>query len=181
MPDTLTAAQRSERMSRIRSRGNQSTELRLISIFRENHIVGWRRHPRMTGHPDFLFRTLRIAVFVDGCFWHGCTRHGAHPRTNARFWREKIARNQARDRQVNRALRLSGWRVLRIWEHALASAERQRLLARFLRLHLLPLKSPSRTEDAPLSRRRPRLQSTRTKANSKQSLRKPTFETASIG
>ena len=55
-------------------------------------------------------------MFVDGCFWHGCPRHGTSPKGNARFWREKIARNRERDREVNRELRRRGWRVLRIWD-----------------------------------------------------------------
>ena len=69
--------------------------------------------------PDFVFPKLRLAVFVDGCFWHGCPRHGSQPKGNGAFWRKKLAANVARDRRVNRALRRSGWKVLRIWEHAL--------------------------------------------------------------
>ncbi len=73
----------------------------------------------MPGRPDFAFPARRVAVFVYGCFWHGCPRHGTLPKSNARFWREKIARNRERDREVNRELRRRGWRVLRIWEHEL--------------------------------------------------------------
>ena len=69
-------------------------------------------------------------VFVDGCFWHGCPVHGTQPRQNATFWREKIARNRSRDRRVDRELRARGWRVLRIWEHALKRRGERRLLAR---------------------------------------------------
>jgi DNA mismatch endonuclease (patch repair protein) len=70
--------------------------------------------------PDFVFPKLRLAVFVDGCFWHGCPLHATQPRNNAAFWRKKLTANQARDRKVNRALRAAGWRVWRIWEHELA-------------------------------------------------------------
>lgn len=80
--------------------------------------------------PDFVFPKLMMAVFVDGCFWHGCPQHATQPKTNARFWRDKIARNQARDRQANRLLRKLGWRVVRIWEHELKRKIEGRLLRR---------------------------------------------------
>ena len=69
--------------------------------------------------PDFVFRKERLAVFVDGCFWHGCPKHGTQPKGNGAFWRKKFATNIARDHRVNRALRAGGWRVVRIWECAL--------------------------------------------------------------
>jgi DNA mismatch endonuclease (patch repair protein) len=87
--------------------------------------------------PDFVFRTRKLAVFVDGCFWHGCPIHATQPKQNARFWREKIARNQARDRLVTRTLRARGWRVLRLWEHELTRKYERRLLARLRRAGLL--------------------------------------------
>jgi DNA mismatch endonuclease (patch repair protein) len=92
---------------------------------------------KLFGKPDFVFRALRLAVFVDGCFWHGCPKHGTRPANNARFWREKIARNQARDAEVNRALRKKGWRVLRVWEHELTRKNERRLLARLRRAGLV--------------------------------------------
>lgn len=69
-------------------------------------------------------------MFVDGCFWHGCPRHGTSPKTNAAFWRKKIQRNNERDRKVNRLLRMEGWAVIRIWEHELARKNEPRLLLR---------------------------------------------------
>ncbi len=131
---------RSELMARIRSTGNKATELRLATVFRAQGITGWRRHralvlvPAGRVRPDFVFPRLRVAVFVDGCFWHGCPRHGTQPKQNARFWREKIAVNQTRDRLVNRGLRRAGWRVLRIWEHELSKKNEVRLLMRLERL-----------------------------------------------
>jgi DNA mismatch endonuclease (patch repair protein) len=122
VPDVFTKAKRSEVMSRIRSRGNRGTELRLIAIFREHGITGWRRHRPVFGKPDFVFPKLRVAVFVDGCFWHACPQHYTAPANNATFWRKKQAANRRRDRLVNRTLRKSGWRVLRIWEHSLTGA-----------------------------------------------------------
>ena len=116
MADTLTATQRSERMSRVRGQGNKSTEQRFASLLREFHVIGWRRGVKLTGKPDFVFRAERMAVFVDGCFWHGCPRHRRIPKSRVRFWANKLARIVQRDRIVSRALRLAGWHVIRIWE-----------------------------------------------------------------
>jgi DNA mismatch endonuclease, patch repair protein len=120
-------------MSRIKSRGNKKTELALIHFFRRTKITGWRRNQKVFGKPDFIFPKLKLAVFVDGCFWHGCPRHGTKPKSNAGFWRKKISRNQARDRLVNRTLRKLGWQVFRIWEHALVRKNQSRLLRRIER------------------------------------------------
>ena len=117
MADIFTKAKRSEVMSRVRSRGNRSTELRMISIFRAHGISGWRRNRPVFGRPDFVFPVERVAVFVDGCFWHGCPRHYTAPAGHAAFWRRKLVANRTRDRLVT--LTRAGWKVLRIWEHAL--------------------------------------------------------------
>ena len=160
MPDIFTKAKRSEVMSRIRSRGNKATELALVRVFRAHGITGWRRQVQIrsaeratrnkstvrrpaksfrtphsefrafTVRPDFVFPKLRLAVFVDGCFWHACPLHTTKPRNNAAFWRRKFAANQARDRLVTRILRKYGWRVLRLWEHELARGNTARLLRR---------------------------------------------------
>lgn len=140
MPDPLTKRQRSDLMRKVRSRGNTSTELRLIAIFRTLHVIGWRRHPALLGRPDFSFSQERLAVFVDGCFWHGCSQHGRLPKTNAAFWSAKIAANRARDARVTRTLRRSGWRVLRLWEHELRPKNARRLAARLRRY--LPVPAP---------------------------------------
>ncbi|MES2595471.1 MAG: very short patch repair endonuclease [Verrucomicrobiota bacterium] len=152
MPDVFTIAKRSEVMSLIRSRGNKGTELRLMEVFRQQGITGWRRHVtlsflvrdplsptaflRKKVRPDFVFRKARLAVFVDGCFWHGCPEHFRRPGSRQEFWDAKIARNQARDLEVTRALRRAGWRVLRLWEHELARKREKRLVARLRRLGL---------------------------------------------
>ena len=73
---------------------------------------------------------MRLALFVDGGFWHGSLKHGTKPKGNAAFWRNKFARNKQRDALVNRALRRANWRVLRIWEHALRQATRHRATQR---------------------------------------------------
>jgi DNA mismatch endonuclease (patch repair protein) len=119
MPDVFTKAKRSQVMAAIRSRGNKDTELKLALILRGAGITGWRRHQPVPGHPDFIFRRERLAVFVDGCFWHGCRWHCRMPKSRTEFWNPKIARNKKRDRTVNVLLRKCGWRVLRIWEHSL--------------------------------------------------------------
>lgn len=124
-------------MSRIRGKGNKGTEFKTIEIYREQGIKGWRRNSELIGKPDFIFPKLKLAVFVDGCFWHGCSKHATWPKNNAEFWRKKITRNMERDREVNRALKKRGWRVFRIWEHELKLKNRKRLLYRFRRIGLL--------------------------------------------
>jgi DNA mismatch endonuclease, patch repair protein len=127
MPDVFTKAKRSAVMSRIRGRGNKDTELALMKIFRQHGITGWRRNQKIFGKPDFLFRHQRLALFVDGCFWHGCPRHCKIPTGNRAFWKKKFATNKARDRRVNRELRKLGWQVVRVWEHDLALPINSRL------------------------------------------------------
>ena len=128
MADFLSKRKRSELMSRVRSHGNKGTELRLIQVFRANGITGWRRGSKLPGRPDFVFPKLKTAVFVDGCFWHGCPKHGTFPKTRASFWLAKITGNKARDRRVNRLLRARGWNVTRVWEHELKRKNEARLL-----------------------------------------------------
>jgi len=83
-------------------------------------VRGWTTHNRsVPGSPDFLFREAALAIFVDGCFWHGCPACGHVPRTRRQYWGAKIARNRQRDRKVTRRLRALGFRVLRFWEHDL--------------------------------------------------------------
>jgi DNA mismatch endonuclease (patch repair protein) len=124
MADIWSKQKRSEVMSLIRSRGNKATELRLIGIFREYGITGWRRNQPLLGKPDFTFRRERVVVFVDGCFWHGCPRCYKRPSSNQKFWDTKVANNRKRDSLVGRELRRLGWRVVRVWQHQLVSPAR---------------------------------------------------------
>jgi DNA mismatch endonuclease, patch repair protein len=124
--------QRSRQMASIRGRGNKSTELMLVALLREQRIKGWRRNLQLPGKPDFSFPKQRVAIFVDGCFWHGCPHCYKRPRTREQYWSAKIIRNQKRDRKVCRILRASGWRVFRIWEHELKAPAK--CLSRLLRL-----------------------------------------------
>lgn len=134
MTDVFSKAKRSQVMSLIKGQGNRNTELALIRIFRSHRITGWRRNQRVFGRPDFTFPNLRIAVFVDGCFWHQCPRHATTPKNNRAFWRRKLASNRTRDLRVNRTLRACGWRVFRLWEHELARRHECRLLRRLQKL-----------------------------------------------
>src|SRR4051812_47213892 len=123
MPDVFTPEKRSAVMSRIRGSGNKDTELRMIAAFRAHKIGGWRRKSRLFGKPDFVFLKKRVALFVDGCFWHGCPtpKHSPWPKGNADFWFKKLSSNRRRDRVVTRTLRAQGWTVIRVWEHDLTT------------------------------------------------------------
>ena len=117
---TFGGLSRSALMSRIRSQHNATTELKLISLLQAARLRGWRRSFPLLGKPDFVFPKPKLAVFVDGCFWHshGCGRN-LKPRRNASLWQEKFDSNRRRDGRVTRVLRTEGWRVIRIWECAL--------------------------------------------------------------
>ena len=117
---TFGGLTRSQLMSRVRSRGNKTTELVAVKLFRAYGITGWRRHANLIGKPDFIWPRSRVAVFIDGCFWHGhaCGRN-LTSKTNALLWRQKIISNQNRDRRNTRALKRIGWKVLRVWECSL--------------------------------------------------------------
>lgn len=119
MADVFTKRKRSEVMAAIRGEGNWETEVRLAQILRKHRIKGWRRHFPLLGKPDFVFYEQRVAVFVDGCFWHGCREHSRVPKSNVAYWRTKLQRNVQRDRRNNRALRSRGWNVIRFWQHSL--------------------------------------------------------------
>jgi DNA mismatch endonuclease (patch repair protein) len=117
MADNMTSAQRSYTMSRIRSTGNAATEQRFLQLLRRTGVVGWRRGISLPGRPDLVFRKQRVVVFLDGCFWHGCPRCYAPPKSNLDYWGAKISGNAARDKRMNAVLRSAGWRVVRIWQH----------------------------------------------------------------
>jgi len=111
-------------MSRIRGKGNKDTELAMIQILRSYHISGWRRNQAVLGKPDFVFRKQKIALFVDGCFWHSCPKHSNMPRTNRAFWQKKLKGSKDRDKYVSRKLRKLGWKVVRVWEHEMKNTSR---------------------------------------------------------
>ena len=136
MPDKLTATDRSALMSRIRSK---HTKPELI-VRRMLHRMGYRyvlHDRRLPGTPDLAFPARRKVIFVHGCFWHGCPRHGTLPKHNRAWWREKIRRNRERDARNVRRLRRLGWSVFEVWEHEdpgtamwrLGALERRRIAA----------------------------------------------------
>ena len=109
----------SRRMKRVRQRGTGAE----LALRRALHAKGlrYRLHVPLLTKPrrvvDIVFPGPRVAVFVDGCFWHGCPEHGTWPKKNADFWREKIEANRARDADTNRRLEALGWTVVRVWAH----------------------------------------------------------------
>jgi DNA mismatch endonuclease (patch repair protein) len=115
MADVLTPQQRSLCMSRNRGRNTGPEILLRRELWRRG--LRYRLAAKLPGKPDITFGRSKVAIFVDGCFWHGCPQHSVRPKTNAEFWRKKIAQNRLRDAQVTAMLRNSGWRVVRIWEH----------------------------------------------------------------
>lgn len=111
---------RSRGMAAVRGRNNKSTERRLRASLVRAGVSGWTVQPRgLNGAPDFVFSLPRVAVFVDGCFWHGCTTCGHYPKTRREFWQAKLDGNKRRDRRTTHRLRRAGFVVLRFWEHEL--------------------------------------------------------------
>lgn len=128
MSDVFDKAKRSDIMRSVKSTKNKSTELKLIEIFKENKIVGWRRGCRIEGKPDFVFRKEKIAAFVDGCFWHGHKCRSTTPKDNSTYWTSKILRNKKRDKEVSKILKNKKWLVIRVWECDLKNKNRLKLL-----------------------------------------------------
>lgn len=124
MTDVFDRGKRSEIMRAVKSSKNKSTEEKLIAYFKENGVTGWRRNYKVFGKPDFVFPKLRIAIFTDGCFWHGHNCRNTRPEQNKEYWRRKIARNMARDADVINHLEILGWNVIRIWECELTKKNR---------------------------------------------------------
>jgi len=115
MSDIMSAEARSRLMSKIRSK-NTKPEVRLRKALWHRGLR-YRLHADLAGKPDVAFLGPKVAVFIDGCFWHGCPEHGQLPKQNRKFWREKINSNTTRDEQVRAMLEGAGWKVLRFWEH----------------------------------------------------------------
>ena len=116
MTDVFDIDTRSSIMSKVRSSGNKSTELRLISLFKAAGVTGWRRNYPVRGKPDFVFLKYRVAIFVDGCFWHGHDCRNTRPSDNAEYWSIKRDRNVQRDIDTTELFEKRGWTVVRIWE-----------------------------------------------------------------
>lgn len=128
MADVFDSKKRSDIMSKVRSNNNKSTELALIKFFKENNITGWKRNYPVKGHPDFVFLDKKIAVFVDGCFWHGHDCRNTRPSDNAEYWQKKRERNIKHDKEVTAMFENRGWTVIRIWECELKNKNRSALI-----------------------------------------------------
>jgi DNA mismatch endonuclease, patch repair protein len=118
MADVLTPEQRRLNMSRIRGKNTKPETLLRTAL----HLRGLRfrvHRKSLPGSPDIVFPRQKVAVFVDGCFWHGCPAHSVRPKTNGKFWLEKIEANRTRDKRASRELKKLGWKVIRVWEHEL--------------------------------------------------------------
>ena len=135
MADQLTKEQRSAQMARIRATANASTETRVESALRREEVGGWVKHPGdVAGRPDFYFPNFRLALFVDGCFWHACPKCGRIPKTRVGFWKAKLEANRQRDFRVTRRLRADGYHVIRVWEHELSGRHWLARLRRIVRV-----------------------------------------------
>lgn len=120
--DVLSKEARSELMGRIKSRGTKPEEV-LLRALRASGLSPSKKPETIDGSPDAAFKRARVAVFVDGCYWHGCPQHARIPQgPSAPYWRAKLGGNVARDKDVRAALEDDGWLVIRIWEHDLRSS-----------------------------------------------------------
>lgn len=128
MADVYSSEKRTEIMKTVKSRNAKSTELKLISIFKEKHIIGWRRTYPLIGKPDFVFPKKRIVVFVDGCFWHGHNCRNVTPSEHKEYWDAKREYNKRHDKMVTEILQKKNWTVIRIWECELKKKNREKLL-----------------------------------------------------
>ena len=124
MSDIFSKEKRSAVMKAVKSRNTKTTELKMIQIFKELHITGWRRTYPLVGKPDFVFPKKRIVVFVDGCFWHGHDCRNVTLSDNADFWNAKRAYNKQHDEAVTETLKQKNWTVIRIWECELKNKNR---------------------------------------------------------
>ena len=134
MADIFEKEKRSKIMSAVHSKQNKSTEMKLIKIFKENGIVGWRRNYKVKGHPDFVFPDKKIAIFVDGCFWHGHDCRNTRPADNAEYWQKKRERTIRHDKEITALFENRSWTVIRIWECELKKKNFENLKEKLLRL-----------------------------------------------
>lgn len=119
MGDRVSREKRSEVMSKVRAKGTKP-EKQVALLLTSEGLTGFVEQPKdIKGHPDFAFLKVKVLIFVDSCFWHGCVLHLRMPATNLDYWHDKIERNRHRDRYIRKELRADGWQVIRIWEHEL--------------------------------------------------------------
>ncbi|MGR3176506.1 MAG: DNA mismatch endonuclease Vsr [Candidatus Anammoxibacter sp.] len=97
-------------------------------MFQKLCVKSGRRNSTLPGKPDFVYTNHKIAIFVDGCFWHGCSKHCRLPSSNCAYWVKKIEKNKKRDKQVIKSLKEKGWQSIRIWEHEIGTYQMTRKL-----------------------------------------------------
>ena len=120
MADVFNVKKRSEIMSHIRSKNTklESDFLKLLKkSLRGSGCRCQKHYAGLKGKPDVAFPTKKVAVFIDGCFWHGCRLHSRTPLSNVYYWKDKLTRNMARDKEVTKLAKRAGWKVVRLWEH----------------------------------------------------------------
>jgi DNA mismatch endonuclease (patch repair protein) len=120
MTDNLSPQERHKTMKAVKGKAT-IPEKRLFSFLMRKGFRGWTKNdPLIFGKPDVAFKEKRIAIFIDGCFWHGCLAcNKKMPKTNSGYWLKKIDRNKKQSQLVNKTLRVDGWKLIRIWEHEL--------------------------------------------------------------
>jgi DNA mismatch endonuclease (patch repair protein) len=123
-------------MQAIRSRDTKPERLvrSLLHARGLRYRVAAKPLPGLRRTADIVFRPVKVAVFIDGCYWHGCPEHYVAPRTNSGYWSEKVLRNVSRDRDTDERLKAAGWTVLRFWEHESAEVTAVRIAATVNRL-----------------------------------------------
>lgn len=140
MADVFDKQTRSKIMSKVKSKNNKSTELKMIEYFKEIELKGWRRNYKLFGKPDFTFPKKRVVVFVDGCFWHGHNCRNLKPKQNKEYWEKKIQKNKERDKLVTETLTQKGWKVYRIWECQLKKKNKKNLMKILEEIKFIPNK-----------------------------------------
>lgn len=126
---TNVSMSRSRTMSTIKGKNNRSTEICLKMEMVRRGISGWKLHANaLPGKPDFCFPLEKLVIFVDGCYWHGCSKCGHVPKTRTDFWRAKINKNKERDKANTLKLKKAGFHSIRIWEHELKGKESMRVV-----------------------------------------------------
>lgn len=127
MADIFDKEKRSDIMKRVKSKGNVSTEVKLMNLFKQYNIKGWRRNYKVKGKPDFVFLNKKIAVFVDGCFWHGHDCRNTIPKDNSDYWDKKRGNNRKHDMKITELFNNRGWMVIRIWECTLQKKNAEKI------------------------------------------------------
>ena len=118
--DVVTKNTRSKIMRKITSKNTKFEQLFFNKLLEEN-VAGLCFHPSsIFGKPDIILKETKVAIFLDSCFWHGCSEHFRMPKSNKDYWKDKISKNRRRDELVNKTLMKNGWTVLRIWEHEIS-------------------------------------------------------------